>query len=105
LRPDDLRPDDLRDDLRPGDLRDDLRPDDLRALDLRDDLRLEDLRPLLFFVLRLRLAPPFLPPLRAGPLLVLRPRPQPLFLPPPDDLFTVAHARRSASFLPTPRFS
>jgi hypothetical protein len=86
----------------------------LRALDLRPedllDLRPELLRPPDDFVPddlleRLRLAAPFLPPLRAGPLFVLRPRPEPLFLPPPDILFTVAHARRSASSLGTPRFS
>jgi len=128
LRPPlDFRALDLRPllDLRELDLRPllDLRELDLRALDLRpvllrplDDLRLADLRPELFLplddlrpeedlVVRLRLAPPFRPPLRAGALFVLRPRPEPLFLPPPDDLFTVAQARRSASSFDTPRFS
>jgi hypothetical protein len=32
-------------------------------------------------------------------------RPDPLFLPPPSSLFTVAQARRSASRRETPRFS
>jgi hypothetical protein len=32
------------------------------------------------------------------------PRPEPDFLPPPDSLFTVAHARASASFVDVPRF-
>ncbi|HZQ61843.1 MAG TPA: hypothetical protein VFC24_10865 [Casimicrobiaceae bacterium] len=65
-------------------------------------LRLELLRALDFFAV---LEPPLRPPLRAGALFVFLPRPEPLFLPPPDILFTVAHARCSASFLPTPRFS
>src|SRR4051812_16445105 len=51
------------------------------------------------------LRPPFLPPLRDGALFCFLPRPLPLFFPPLSDLFTVAQARRSASFLPTPRFS
>ena len=33
------------------------------------------------------------------------PLPEPLFLPPPVSLFTVAHARASASFFDTPFFS
>jgi len=33
------------------------------------------------------------------------PRPEPLFLPPPDSLLTVAQARRFASLLLLPRFS
>jgi hypothetical protein len=33
------------------------------------------------------------------------PRPDPLFFPPPLDLFTVAQARASAVFFETPRFS
>jgi hypothetical protein len=33
------------------------------------------------------------------------PRPAPLFLPPPDSLFTVAQARDSAYFFDTPFFS
>jgi hypothetical protein len=45
--------------------------------------------------------PPFLDELR----LVFFPRPEPLFLPPPVSLFTVAQARRSASRRETPRFS
>jgi hypothetical protein len=49
--------------------------------------------------------PPFLPPLRDELLLVFFPRPEPLFLPPPVSLFTVAQARRSASPRETPRFS
>lgn len=49
--------------------------------------------------------PPARPPLRAGPVLVFFPRPEPLFRPPPDILFSVAHARRSASFFETPRAS
>ena len=50
-------------------------------------------------------APPFRPPLREDDLFSVLPRPEPLFLPPPLSLFTVAQARRSASSLPTPRFS
>ena len=38
-------------------------------------------------------------------LLVLFLRPEPLFFPPPDCLFTVAQARRSDSSFETPRFS
>jgi hypothetical protein len=49
--------------------------------------------------------PPARPPFRAGPLFVFLPRPEPLFRPPPDILFSVAHARRSASFFGTPRLS
>ena len=49
--------------------------------------------------------PPFLPPLRELDLLRFFPRPPPPFFRPPlSDLFTVAHARRSASLLLTPRF-
>src|SRR5207237_396306 len=64
-----------------------LREDDLLTADLRApvDVRVVDLR--------------------VGALFVLRPRPDPLFLPPPEVLFTVAHARRSASSSGTPRFS
>ena len=61
---------------------------DLRALDLRAVAR-----------------PPLRPPFFADALLVFLPRPEPLFFPPPLDLFTVAHARLSASFLDVPRFS
>jgi hypothetical protein len=49
--------------------------------------------------------PPIRPPRREETLVSLTPRPEPLLLPPPVSLLTVAHARRSASFLPTPRFS
>jgi hypothetical protein len=62
------------------------RPDDFRVV---EDLAL----------------PPFAPPLRADAVDVFLPRPAPLFLPSPVSLFTVAQARRSASFLETPRFS
>jgi hypothetical protein len=48
-------------------------------------------------------APPLRPPFVAGAFLVGLPLPDPLFLPPPDILLTVAQARRSASFSPTPR--
>jgi hypothetical protein len=47
----------------------------------------------------------FRPPLRDALLLDFFPRPDPLFLPPPSSLFTVAHARRAASRRDTPRFS
>src|SRR5262249_4163511 len=55
-------------------------------------------------------APPPLFPLRFPPFLLdvwvsAFPRPPPDLFPPPDSLFTVAHARRSASFLLVPRFS
>lgn len=51
------------------------------------------------------LRPPLRPPFRDDDLLRLLPRPPPPFLRPPlSDLFTVAHARREASFLLTPRF-
>src|SRR2546421_13106142 len=51
------------------------------------------------------LRPPFLPPLRELDLLRFFPRPPPPFLRPPlSDLLTVAHARRAASLLLTPRF-
>lgn len=49
--------------------------------------------------------PPARPPFRAGAAFVFFPRPAPLFRPPPDILFSVAHARRSASFFGTPRLS
>jgi hypothetical protein len=48
-------------------------------------------------------APPLRPPFVAGAFLVGLPLPDPLFLPPPDILLTVAQARRSASLSPTPR--
>jgi hypothetical protein len=47
----------------------------------------------------------FLPPFREEDFVLFFPRPDPDFLPPPDSLFTVAHARRSASFFDVPRFS
>ena len=47
--------------------------------------------------------PPMRPPLRAGALLIFLPRPEPLFRPPPVIAFSVAQARRSASFSGTPR--
>jgi hypothetical protein len=49
--------------------------------------------------------PPIRPPLREELRLVFFPRPEPLFLPPPVSLFTVAQARRSASRRETPLFS
>src|SRR6202048_1138126 len=49
--------------------------------------------------------PPILPPRFEDTLVSGTPRPEPLLLPPPVSLLTVAHARRSASFLPTPRCS
>jgi hypothetical protein len=49
--------------------------------------------------------PPFRPPFRLGALLFFFPRPDPLFLPPPLSLLTVAHARRSASPFEVPRCS
>ena len=49
--------------------------------------------------------PPFLPPFREELRFAFLPRPEPLFLPPPVSLFTVAHARRAASPRETPRFS
>jgi hypothetical protein len=53
---------------------------------------------------RFFLRPPFRPPLRDAVLLSFFPRPLPLFFPPRLSLFTVAQARRDASFLLTPRF-
>src|SRR5687767_14563201 len=53
----------------------------------------------------LQCLPPFSQPLRLDSRLSVFPRPLPDFLPPPLSLFTVAHARRSASFSDTPRFS
>ena len=49
--------------------------------------------------------PPILPPRFADTLVSRTPRPEPRLLPPPVSLFTVAQARRSASFAPTPRAS
>ena len=49
--------------------------------------------------------PPFFPPFREELRFDFLPRPEPLFLPPPVSLFTVAHARLSASRRETPRFS
>jgi len=48
-------------------------------------------------------SPPLWPPLLTGALLSGRPRPEPLFLPPPEILLTVAQARCSASSWETPR--
>ena len=48
---------------------------------------------------------PLRPPLRDALLVLFFPRPDPLFLPPPSSLFTVAQARRSASRRETPLFS
>src|SRR5689334_18353106 len=45
------------------------------------------------------------PPLRDETFVSGTPRPEPLWLPPPVSLFTVAQARRSASFSGTPRSS
>jgi hypothetical protein len=52
-----------------------------------------------------REALPLGPPFREELLVLFFPRPDPLFLPPPSSLFTVAQARRSASRRDTPRFS
>jgi hypothetical protein len=49
--------------------------------------------------------PPIRPPRFEESLVSGTPRPEPLLLPPPVSLLTVAQARRSASFLPTPRSS
>src|ERR1700737_1407491 len=49
--------------------------------------------------------PPSFPPLRGEAWLSGLPRPDPLFLPPPLSLLTVAQARLSASFSGTPRDS
>jgi len=49
--------------------------------------------------------PPIRPPLRDEAVLIVFPRPEPLFLPPPVSLLTVAQARRSASSLEVPRSS
>src|SRR5438270_13589272 len=49
--------------------------------------------------------PPMRPPFLAETLVSGTPRPEPLLLPPPVSLFTVAQARRSASFFGVPRFS
>jgi hypothetical protein len=50
-------------------------------------------------------APPNRPPFRAGALSTGFPLPEPEALPPPVIAFTVAQARRSASFSLTPLFS
>src|ERR1043165_304818 len=49
--------------------------------------------------------PPMRPPFLAETLVSRTPRPEPLLLPPPVSLLTVAQARRSASFFGVPRFS
>jgi hypothetical protein len=109
-------------DFRPVDFRVvDFRVVDFRVVDFRVvDFRVVDFRaPLPAFRFRvaaafladaeradlLRVAearPPFLPPFRDAERVVFLPRPEPLFFPPPVSLFTVAHARRSASFRDTP---
>ncbi len=45
------------------------------------------------------------PPRREADRFSFLPRPEPLCLPPPLSLLTVAHARRAASLRETPRFS
>ena len=55
--------------------------------------------------IRLRARPPNRPPLRIGAWFSFLPLPEPLFLPPPLILLTVAHARRLASRDPRPRDS
>jgi hypothetical protein len=104
VRPDVLLPDAL--------LREELLPDALLLEELlRDALLLpeEVERPedeLADFLERLCEAlPPMRPPLRDGSLFSSLPRPEPARLPPPPVLLTVAQARLSASFAPTPRFS
>jgi hypothetical protein len=77
--------------------------EDRRELDeprLRDDDEDDDdrLRPL-------DALPPLRPPFRDEAVLMALPRPEPLFLPPPVSLLTVAQARRSASSFEVPRFS
>lgn len=85
------------------------------------DQRLDFFRPWLAFRLRVAAAflaerdraaagrdaearPPFLPPFFDGALLAFLPRPEPpFFRPPPEMAFSVAQARRSASFAETPR--
>jgi hypothetical protein len=105
------RADDLRDVelLRVDDRRRDAVPVlPLRAVVLRrvDDVFLAELeRPEDFRVVEDLALPPLAPPFRADAVEVFLPRPEPLFLPPPVSLFTVAQARRSASFFETPRFS
>src|SRR3954453_10490304 len=49
--------------------------------------------------------PPIRPPFFAETLVSGTPRPEPLLLPPPVSLLTVAQARRSASFSGVPRSS
>jgi len=79
--------------------RDDEDRRELDELRLRDDDEDEDrLRPL-------DALPPLRPPLRADAVFIFLPRPDPLFLPPPVSLLTVAQARRSASSLEVPRSS
>ena len=86
------------------------------------DQRLDFFRPWLLFRFRVAAAffaerdraaagreaearPPFFPPFFDGALLAFLPRPEPPFLrPPPEMAFSVAQARRSASFEDTPRF-
>jgi hypothetical protein len=70
-----------------------------RAAVEREDFERED------FEREAEARPPFLPPFREELRFAFLPRPEPLFLPPPVSLFTVAHARRAASPRETPRFS
>jgi len=57
------------------------------------------------FFRRAAVLPPFLPPFLLDDLFSFFPRPEPLFLPPPEVLLTVAQARLLAVFLETPFFS
>src|SRR5262245_33425092 len=80
----------------------------LRAVPVRlDELRLrEEVLRERDEVVRLRAAAPLRPPFRIGEWFSARPYPPPpLRSPPPCTLFTVAHARRLASFMEVPRFS
>jgi len=94
----------VRDELRflavPSDAR--LRPDDDRAFRLRVAAAFRADADRADFDRAAEARPPLRPPFRAGAVLVFLPRPDPLFRPPPDILFSVAQARRSASFLGTP---
>ena len=65
-------------------------------------------RPAADFAALLRAAdarPPSRPPFFDADRFSFLPRPEPLFLPPPDSWFTVAQARAAASFRETPRSS
>jgi len=82
-----------------------LRPDDAPAFRLRVAAALRAEADRADFDRDAEARPPVRPPFRAGAVLVFLPRPEPLFRPPPDILFSVAQARRSASFFGTPWFS